>query len=86
MIGEWITPAPKIRSAQGGPFLTGLSQPVRLTKTLAAPDRQEQIVRLEMPLATHRNLRIQAAREDTSMAALARELVEEGLKKKGAKP
>ena len=41
-----------------------------------------KIVRLELPLTVHRNLRIQAAKDDKSMAALARELVEDGLKRK----
>ena len=45
-----------------------------------------KIDRLELPVATRRSQRIQAAKEDKSVAALARGLVEEGLKKKGAKP
>jgi hypothetical protein len=45
-----------------------------------------KIDRLELPVATRRSQRIQAAKEDKSMAALARGLAAEGLKKKGAKP
>jgi hypothetical protein len=45
-----------------------------------------EIDRLELPVATRRSQRIRAAKEDKSMAALPRGLVEEGLKKKGAKP
>jgi plasmid stability protein len=44
-----------------------------------------KIVRLELSVPAHRNLRIQAAKEDKSMAALARELVEEGLEKREKK-
>ena len=42
-------------------------------------------IRLDLTSEMHKRLRIQAAKEDKSMAALARELVEEGLKKRGAK-
>jgi plasmid stability protein len=44
-----------------------------------------KIVRLELSVPAHRNLRIQAAKDDKSMAALARELVEDGLNRKMAK-
>lgn len=44
-------------------------------------------VRLELPLEVHRALRVEAAKQDQSMAALVRGLVEEFLAKKtrGAK-
>jgi hypothetical protein len=43
-------------------------------------------VRLDIPLSMHRELRIEAAKRDMSMAALVRGLVEEYLsRRKGAK-
>ena len=39
-------------------------------------------VRLELPLSVHNKFRIEAAKEDTSMASIARQLVEEGLAKR----
>jgi plasmid stability protein len=44
-------------------------------------------VRLELPVETHRELRIEAAKEGVSMAMFARKLVEDGLAKlRGGKP
>jgi hypothetical protein len=39
-------------------------------------------VRLELPVAVHRELRIEAAKRDTHMSALARQAVEEFLAKR----
>jgi hypothetical protein len=47
----------------------------------ATPD-QVRAVRLELPLDLHKQFRIEAAKEDTSMAAIARRLVEEWMSKR----
>jgi hypothetical protein len=39
-------------------------------------------VRLELPLEIHKQFRIEAAKEDTSMASIARRLVEEWVAKR----
>jgi hypothetical protein len=39
-------------------------------------------VRLELPIELHKQFRIEAAKEDTSMAAIARRLVEEWMAKR----
>jgi plasmid stability protein len=55
-------------------------------KPMNATGEELKAVRLELPIETHRQLRMQAAREEKSMAALCKEVVEEYLKrKKGAK-
>jgi plasmid stability protein len=55
-------------------------------KTMSATGVVLKTVRLELPLEVHRRLRVLAAKEEKSMAALAREMVEECLKRKaGAK-
>lgn len=48
-----------------------------------SPD-QVRAVRLELPLELHKQFRIEAAKEDTSMAAIARRLVEEWMAKRKA--
>lgn len=52
-----------------------------------ATEEELKAVRLELPIALHRELRIEAAKRDTHMSALARIAVEEFLarKKGGAK-
>jgi hypothetical protein len=42
-------------------------------------------VRVELPPKTHNQLRIEAAKQDQSMASLVRTMIEEYLKRKGAK-
>jgi hypothetical protein len=42
-------------------------------------------IRLELPVDVHQAFRVESAKEGTSMAAVARRLVEEYLKRKGAK-
>jgi plasmid stability protein len=44
-----------------------------------------KVVRLELPPEMHLKLRVSAAKENKSMSAMARELVEDGLKRKEAK-
>jgi plasmid stability protein len=44
-----------------------------------------KVVRLELSPEMHLKLRVAAAKENKSMSAMAREVVEEFLKKKGAK-
>jgi hypothetical protein len=43
---------------------------------------QVRAVRLELPIELHKQFRIEAAKEDTSMAAIARRLVEEWMAKR----
>jgi predicted HicB family RNase H-like nuclease len=50
-----------------------------------AAGEELKAVRLELPIETHRQLRMQAAKEEKSMAALVKTLVEDYLKKKGGK-
>jgi hypothetical protein len=47
-----------------------------------ATAEQVRAVRLELPLELHKQFRIEAAKEDTSMAAIARRLVEEWMAKR----
>ena len=49
------------------------------SKTVPAIETAEVVraVRLELPLSLHKQFRIEAAKEDSSMAAIARRLVEE---------
>jgi hypothetical protein len=56
------------------------------SKTMPATETAEQVraVRLELPLDIHKEFRIEAAKEDTSMAAIARRLVEEWIAKRKA--
>jgi plasmid stability protein len=51
-------------------------------KTMSVTGVILKTVRLELPIDIHRKLRMQAAKEEKSMAALAREMVEECLKRK----
>jgi hypothetical protein len=51
-------------------------------KLMSATGEILRPIRLDLSVEMHRRLRIQAAKEDKSMAALARELVEEGLKRR----
>ncbi len=55
-------------------------------KTVPATTTPDQLraVRLELPLDLHKQFRIEAAKEDTSMAAIARRLVEEWMTKRKA--
>jgi hypothetical protein len=43
----------------------------------SATSDEVRAVRLELPIELHKQFRIEAAKEDTSMAAIARRLVEE---------
>jgi hypothetical protein len=52
-------------------------QPVSATTT----DEEVRAVRLELPPDLHRELRIEAAKRDTHMSALARQAVEEFLER-----
>jgi hypothetical protein len=51
-------------------------------KLMNAAGEELKAVRLELPIATHRQLRMQAAKEETSMAALVKRLVDQYLKTK----
>jgi predicted HicB family RNase H-like nuclease len=53
-------------------------------KPMNAVGVELKAVRLELSAETHRALRIEAAKQDTSMAALVRGLVEEHLAKRKA--
>jgi hypothetical protein len=63
-----MTPMPRKRNEEG--------------KLMNATGQVLKPIRLDLTAEMHRRLRIQAAKEDKSMAALARDLVEEGLKRK----
>jgi predicted HicB family RNase H-like nuclease len=53
---------------------------------MIATDEKLRAVRLELPEDVHKLLRLEAAKQDTSLAALARTAVEEYLtKRKGGK-
>jgi hypothetical protein len=56
----------------------------KVEKAMPATASPEKVraVRLELPLDLHKQFRIEAAKEDTSMAAIARRLVEEWMAKK----
>jgi predicted HicB family RNase H-like nuclease len=54
-------------------------------KPMNATGEQLKAVRLELPIETHRQLRMQAAKEEKSMAALVKTLVEDYLKRKAGK-
>jgi predicted HicB family RNase H-like nuclease len=58
-------------------------RPVERPKKVNATAEKLRAVRLEVPEDVHEQLRIEAARQDTSLAALARVAVEEYLKRKG---
>ena len=51
-------------------------------KIVNAAGEELKAVRLELPIETHRQLRMQAAKEEKSMAALVKSLVEDYLKRK----
>jgi len=53
-------------------------------KTVPATETAEQVraVRLELPLSLHKQFRIECAKEDSTMAAIARRLVEEWMSKR----
>jgi hypothetical protein len=55
-------------------------------KFVNATGQELKPVRLELPIDTHRSLRFEAARRETSMASAAREIIEEYLAKVDAKP
>lgn len=53
--------------------------------SMPAAETGTKSIRLELPADVHQTFRVEAAKEGTSMAAVARQLVEEWLKKrKGA--
>jgi predicted HicB family RNase H-like nuclease len=55
-------------------------------KDVPATETEIKFVRLELPIETHRSLRMEAARQEVSMARLARIAVEEYLeRRKGAR-
>ncbi len=55
-------------------------------KEMPATASETKFVRLELPIETHRALRMEAARQEVSMAQLAKIAVEEFLeKRKGTK-
>ncbi len=54
---------------------------VPATATTATTE-EVRAVRLELPLSMHKLFRVEAAKEDNSMAAIARQLVEEWLAKR----
>jgi hypothetical protein len=70
MVSAEMLPMPRKRNTEG--------------KMMNATGEALKPIRLDLTAEMHKRLRIQAAKEDKSMAALARELVEEGLKKRGA--
>jgi hypothetical protein len=49
---------------------------------MVTAEEKLRAVRLELPEEVHTLLRLEAAKQDTSLAALARRLVEESLKRK----
>jgi predicted HicB family RNase H-like nuclease len=55
------------------------------TKGSAAVEFEGKSIRLELPPDVHQQFRVEAAKEGMSMAAVARRLVEEYLKRKGGK-
>jgi hypothetical protein len=55
-----------------------------IAATAGASEEVLKAVRLDIPLSMHRELRIEAAKRDMSMAALVRGLVEEFLSKRKA--
>lgn len=58
----------------------------KMTDATEGTAEKVKAVRLELPLDLHRELRIEAARRDTHMSALARQAVEEFLaRRKGGK-
>jgi hypothetical protein len=52
---------------------------------MPAVEEKLRMVRLELPEEWHKLLRLEAAKRDVSLAALAREYVEQGLKRGGGK-
>ena len=52
----------------------------------ASTEEELKAVRLELPVDVHRELRIEAAKRDTHMSALARIAVEEFLSRRKAAP
>lgn len=53
------------------------------TSQPAAAEADAKSIRLELPTDIHQLFRVEAAKEGASMAAVARRLVEEYLKRKG---
>jgi plasmid stability protein len=49
---------------------------------VTATEAEAKSIRLELPTDIHQRFRVEAAKEGTSMAAVARRLVEEYLKRK----
>jgi hypothetical protein len=54
------------------------------SKNVPVTEVEVRAVRLELPLNLHKEFRIEAAKEDASMAAIARKLVEEWMAKRKA--
>jgi plasmid stability protein len=54
-------------------------------KIVDAAGQTLKVVRLELSPEMHLKLRVTAAKENKSMSTMAREVIEEFLKKKGAK-
>jgi hypothetical protein len=52
------------------------------SKGMIAVETEAKSIRLELPPHVHRNFRVEAAKEGMSMAAVARRLVNEYLKRK----
>ena len=57
-------------------------KPSEKGKLMNAAGEELKAVRLELPIGTHRQLRMQAAKEEMSMAALVKRLVDQYLKTK----
>jgi Meiotically up-regulated gene 113 len=77
--GEEFRPAPDLLEFIGRPLLVGANPNAIETS------RKFLIVRLELPIETHRALRIEAARQEVSMARLARIAVEQYLQQRKRK-
>jgi hypothetical protein len=75
---EEFRPARDLLEFIGRPLLVG-ANPVAIEVA-----RKVQFVRLELPIETHRALRMEAARQELSMAQLARIVVEEYLQRRKA--
>jgi hypothetical protein len=57
-------------------------KPAKGTKDMTAVETEAKSIRLELSLETHQEFRVAAAKEGMSMAAVARRLVEDYLKRK----
>ncbi len=59
-----------------------MARKTRGKKDVPTTASESKFVRLELPIETHRALRLEAARQELSMAQLARVAVEEYLKQR----